>query len=43
MWLGNGDVDEETLERRMILETLDYGGTGANTDHNPKFPGSLAP
>lgn len=27
------------LERRMDLETQDYGGTGPNKDHDPKTPG----
>ncbi|XP_054803982.1 uncharacterized protein LOC129307127 [Prosopis cineraria] len=40
--LGNVSevVDEAGLiERRMDLETQDYGGTGANKDHDPKPPG----
>ncbi|KAI9120998.1 hypothetical protein K1719_008031 [Acacia pycnantha] len=41
--LGNGaEVEGEAglIERRMDLETTqDYGGTGANKDHDPKSPG----
>ncbi|KAI4348505.1 hypothetical protein L6164_009221 [Bauhinia variegata] len=29
------------VERRMDLETQDYGGTGANKDHDPKSPGRV--
>ncbi|AES80942.1 hypothetical protein MtrunA17_Chr7g0254151 [Medicago truncatula] len=32
------DKEEALVERRMDLETQDYGGTGANTDHEPKPP-----
>ncbi|KAK7316032.1 hypothetical protein VNO77_34658 [Canavalia gladiata] len=34
------DVEEKLLERRVDLETQDYGGTGANRDHDPKSPGT---
>ncbi|KAK7380799.1 hypothetical protein VNO78_33318 [Psophocarpus tetragonolobus] len=30
---------EGLMERREDLETQDYGGTGANRDHDPKAPG----
>ncbi|RDX78433.1 hypothetical protein CR513_41294, partial [Mucuna pruriens] len=33
------DVEEGLMERREDLETQDYGGTGANKDHDPKAPG----
>ncbi|KAK7271124.1 hypothetical protein RJT34_26763 [Clitoria ternatea] len=33
------DVEEGLMERRVDLETQDYGGTGANKDHDPKSPG----
>ncbi|TKY46334.1 hypothetical protein E2542_SST28372 [Spatholobus suberectus] len=33
------DVEEGLMERREDLETQDYGGTGANRDHDPKAPG----
>ncbi|KAJ7971966.1 putative Transmembrane protein [Quillaja saponaria] len=35
------DVEEEEFmeTRRMDLETNDYGGTGANNDHDPNAPG----
>ncbi|KAK7396119.1 hypothetical protein VNO78_16899 [Psophocarpus tetragonolobus] len=44
--LGNGeevvfDMKEEYIERRVDLETQDYEGTGANTDHDPKSPGGV--
>ncbi|KAJ7976450.1 putative Transmembrane protein [Quillaja saponaria] len=31
--------DQELMERRMDLQINDYGGTGANKDHDPKSPG----
>ncbi|XP_028761319.1 uncharacterized protein LOC114719912 [Neltuma alba] len=40
--LGNGaevEGEAELIEGRMELETQDYGGTGANKDHDPKTPG----
>ncbi|KAF7801427.1 Transmembrane protein [Senna tora] len=40
-----GEEDEgfvvERESRRMDLETQDYGGTGANKDHDPKSPGRV--
>ncbi|KAL2335129.1 hypothetical protein Fmac_016342 [Flemingia macrophylla] len=33
------DVEEGLVERREVLETQDYGGTGANKDHDPRSPG----
>ncbi|KAK7266990.1 hypothetical protein RIF29_19652 [Crotalaria pallida] len=33
------DMDEEFMKRRIDLEIQDYGGTGANRDHEPKAPG----
>ena len=36
------DMDEEIMmERRIDLEIEDYGGTGANNDHDPKSPGMV--
>ncbi|RDX73379.1 hypothetical protein CR513_47023, partial [Mucuna pruriens] len=42
--VGNGegvvvDTEEGFIARRVDLETQDYEGTGANTDHDPKSPG----
>lgn len=31
---------DERLERRIDLDIQDYGGTGANKDHDPKSPGN---
>ncbi|XVF30704.1 hypothetical protein REPUB_Repub16aG0081100 [Reevesia pubescens] len=28
-------------EERMLMETTDYPGTGANKDHDPKTPGRV--
>ncbi|CAL1354586.1 unnamed protein product [Linum trigynum] len=34
---------EDVIEGRMVVESLDYHGTGANTHHDPKPPGSARP
>ncbi|XP_061355745.1 uncharacterized protein LOC133300239 [Gastrolobium bilobum] len=34
------DTEEILMERRIDLEIQDYGGTGANKDHDPKSPGN---
>ncbi|KAK7290682.1 hypothetical protein RIF29_05274 [Crotalaria pallida] len=39
--LIDNDMDEEFIQRRIIYEIQDYGGTGANTDHDPKSPGGV--
>ncbi|KAI4301012.1 hypothetical protein L6164_034330 [Bauhinia variegata] len=38
---GNGEQVLVDVEGRMDLETQDYGGTGANNDHEPKSPGGV--
>ncbi|CAI0380553.1 unnamed protein product [Linum tenue] len=43
MKLSNTEDDEDVIEGRMVVESLDYHGTGANTHHDPKPPGSARP
>lgn len=34
-----GELADATNEERMLMETTDYPGTGANKNHDPKTPG----
>ncbi|XP_052174430.1 uncharacterized protein LOC127789556 [Diospyros lotus] len=40
-WSDAGEVEEEVFvgAGRMVLETTDYPGTGANNNHDPSTPG----
>ncbi|KAH7855842.1 hypothetical protein Vadar_029589 [Vaccinium darrowii] len=35
----DGELSEGYMEGRMVMESTDYPGTGANDHHDPKTPG----
>ncbi|CAL1369779.1 unnamed protein product [Linum trigynum] len=39
MKLSDDEEDVVITEGRMVVESLDYPGTGANNHHDPKTPG----